>query len=531
MYSKCSLFKTITLRFGGHTATLGATHPRDGATARTMAGGAPTANDAERISTLRAPHFLGVHTLALDAPPQRVEELDVWVGAASRDADQHHALTHDVGLMLQPPQGSKVGGAYVRAQPVGAVGPPLHVWLGSRKLSAAAHRVGGYRLRVLDVKHAELPASPTPAAAGSPMQALGEAQETVLVSIAIDRHVDAAAIPATTPREHALPAVVEHAPGGSALVWLSTQRREALTVRLRADAGPGQDGRRGAAGEQVGGGAATAPELAGDDAGQEAAAKDGACARCPPLPRALPPLAPPPAPRPTAGADHTELSLSLHVREVLDAPTAGETPPPPPAGLFGAPRSFWLAAVDAMSVSALAEGHESVALRPAAPHERAGPRPRSARGMPRRATECRAVGEYSVTVVETVGHFCTQPSDADAGSAAMRALGSDAPFCFATEYPIPSVAVCLRVEHCGHSARGRAEREEARELADRGTPPSEGAATAAAHGLADSAGAHDSAPGPPSAEAPPGLSAAAQERAAALRQANEMASALEDLLL
>lgn len=457
---------------------------------------------------LRAPHFLGVHTLVLDAEPLRLEALRVWVGAATRDGsrdggdDEHDLASVMSGAAMgaHASIGSEVGGAYIRAQLDGDEGPPLHAWLGAQHANWQ-HRIGSYRLRILSVSHEEVPRNdanlPLDLAvrANAPRQ-LGAREETVIVTIALDRpQLPTTALDALLPLDHGAsssvggPPLRAHLAGEELFLWLSTQFIESLTIVEKVGGSGAQ-----ASGEAVLEGERSAHNALDADAthvlgalGPAAGEAAVGCLGCPPPPSSLPPI----FMGPSAGAgasgaagaggdssaaraqeiaegcaaQPSELTLTLHVRPA--SPAAPED-----AGLFGAPPSHWRASLDLIALSASAEAHESINLTPggvAAATKGAQPKlPDSSSAVSRRLRAQTAgaqplrnghnglwsVGEYELRVVEVAGHFLAQgsPGGEPSPSADNAATAGSI---FSSQYPILSLAVCVHVRHLA----GQKERE------------------------------------------------------------------------
>lgn len=308
---------------------------------------------------LRAPHFLGVHTIALDASPLRLEGLRLWVGAATHDgggADLFSSVMSGAAMGAGSPIGAQVGGAYVRAALDGHAGPPLHIWLGASEHAAWAYRIGGYRLRILSVAHEALDSLASSGAAldvaarASLPRQLGARDETVLVGVAVDR-LQLPAPDAVRPSSrgdarakarcggakrarNSKPAVRSHRMGEEMWVWLSTQHAESVTLvgsegaRSAPAAANARRARcaRDTGGRTAGEGAPEAEAEAGAEAGEAgapdsiagaspprnsalaavhsarpsavpsaAASAADRCPHCPPLGQHLPPIAPPSA--------------------------------------------------------------------------------------------------------------------------------------------------------------------------------------------------------------------------------------------
>ena len=314
---------------------------------------------AADVPCLRAPAFLGVHTITLNQTTHiDGGGLRLWAGAAHHDeptTDAAAELLRELeqryasqalgdGLAERAERVSsvgasgsrRIGGPFLRAA-LGASDDFKHVWLSARlaeshavgarlaeaHTSSEIHFVGAYRLRVLRVELVEADAADELSA-----------REGIRVSVAVDR---VAAGPPPAAATLALPAS-----GETAEAWLSTQGARALSLVGEAAAS-----------------SAPEPPRPGSFLPQISDAADAASSTPP------------------------ELSLSLHVVPQPDE-AGGED------GGFGWPTTGWTVSLDAVLLGGDDEAHASVPL------------------LPECAPTTLRLGRYAVRVLRCAAHFARE---------------------------------------------------------------------------------------------------------------------------
>ena len=340
-------------------------------------------------SCLRAPGFLGVHTLALGQELSLdAGVLVMWSGAAAHDDQSTRALGGcGTGLAIgterpfsSAASGSrKVSGPFVRAVMRGAttnVPRPLHLWLdaadaesspmASMSDASKVHRLGPYRIRVLSAKVV------TPLPGGNDAVGALQPAETLLVRVAVDK------VP-----QDVLPfgELVTHKwkrARREQSFWLSTQGAMQLSLQT----------------VEVVGGSSAVECLVGNTDGNTAVSHKGSLqgtSSLPPLPSlgSLPPLSATVAGVTAANSVTSTLELHLHAvpkhQEVAEGDDAG----------FGCAVCGWTAELDAMSIG-VDEGHLVLPLELAS----AGDSAQRIR-----------VGDHEIRVLQCTGHYarCAAP--------------------------------------------------------------------------------------------------------------------------